>query len=350
MVHIDGRYGEGGGQIIRTALSLSAMTGRAVEIDNIRAGRAKPGLQPQHLAAVRAAAELCEAEVSGSYVHSMQLLFRPRVAPCPRSYALDIGTAGAGTLVLQTVLLPLALASEPSEVHITGGTHVPHAPTMEYVESTYLPILRRAGISVQCGYARAGFFPRGGGEIHSEIAAGSTVSPLILVERGKLLTLKATILTSELPEHVGDRGAATVVHALRGIGQRIEVEQRRRPSAGPGAAVVISAACENGIGGFSALGERGKPMERVAEEACTAFLRWWEAKAACDEHLGDQLVLPMALAAGESRWSVPAITEHLRTAIWTVQQFLPVSADISEEGNGSPIVVLCGVGMPPYRS
>ncbi len=168
-------------------------------------------------------------------------------------------------------------------------------------------------------------------------------APLRLAERGKLLALRATIVTSELPEHVSERGAAAVLHALRGSGQRVVVEQRQRPSAGPGAAVIISAVCEHGAGGFSALGERGKPMERVAEEACADFLRWWRSAAAVDAHLGDQLVLPLALAAGESCWTMPECTDHLRSVIWTVQQFHPIEAEISEKA-GVVEVRLRGVG------
>lgn len=340
-IHINGSHGEGGGQIIRTALSLAVISGRTVEMVNIRAGREKPGLMPQHLAAVRVAAALCDAEVSGATAHSSYLHFHPRTAPRADSYAHDIGTAGAATLVLQTALLPLALAGGASQLHIIGGTHVPFAPTMEYMESVYLPLLRRVGVVACCGYTRAGFRQRGGGDVQAEIAPAGTMTPLTLGDRGKLLALKATILTAELPEHVSERGAAAVLHALRGTGQRVEIERRLRPSAGPGAAVIICANCEHGAGGFSALGERGKPMERVAEEACADFLRWWKSGAAVDAHLGDQLVLPLALAGGESCWSMPVCSEHLRSVIWVVQQFLPVSAEISE-GAGMAVVKLRG--------
>ena len=339
-VVIDGMYGEGGGQIIRTALSLAAVTGREVEIVNIRAGRSKPGLQPQHLASVRAAAMLCDAEVSGAAAGSMRLTFHPHAKPRADSYHLEVGTAGATALVLQTALLPLALADGPSQLRVTGGTHVPHAPVIEYLEAVYLPMLRRLGISANCSYSRAGFYPRGGGEVSAEVAPCRKLKCLDLTVRGKLQSVKAVVLTSELPDHVGERGQAAVEHSLKGIGRRVEIVQRRQPSAGPGAAVIITATCENGSGGFSALGERGKPMERVAEEACKAFLRWWKSGAACDEHLGDQLVLPAALAGGESRWTVPEVTEHLQTVLWVVGQLLPVEAEITGREDGTQQVML----------
>jgi len=344
-VYIDGSYGEGGGQIIRTALALAAITGRAVEIGNIRAGREKPGLQPQHLAAVRVAAAVCDAEVAGAATQSMHLHFRPRTQPLADAYTLDIGTAGAIPLVLQTALLPLSLADGPSSLHVIGGTHVPFAPVIEYVESVYLPLLQRAGVTARCQSGRAGYRQRGGGEVTMAVTPASALHPLTLTERGKLLGVKATIITSELPEHVGERGAAAVERALHGIGRRIAIEQHPLPSLAPGAAILVTVECEHTRAGFSALGERGKPMERVAEEAAHAFLRWWKTGAACDEHLADQLVLPLALAPGESRWTTPTATEHLRTVIWTVQQFLDVKAEMTERADGGWMVVMEGAGI-----
>jgi len=334
MIEIDGSYGEGGGQILRTSLALAAVTGQAVEIANVRAGRSKPGLQPQHLTAVRAAAALCDARLEGDTVGSTRLAFKPQNAPCPDTYRFDIGTAGATTLVAQTVLLPLAHGATESQVTITGGTHVPHAPPAEYLEATYLPALHRAGLPVRFDCPRAGFYPKGGGEVRLEISAPSSLQPLDFTERGKLTTLRAFILTSLLPAHIGERGAAAVEKFMKGIGRPVSVERRERPSVGPGAAVVLAAECEGGFAGFTALGERGKPMEKVAQEACEAFMAWWKTGAACDEHLADQLALPMALAAGESRWRTPTVTEHLRTVLWVVRQFLPVQASVEELSSG----------------
>lgn len=342
MIKIDGSYGEGGGQIVRASLSLAAMTGQAVEIENIRAGRSKPGLQPQHLTAVRAAAALCGARLEGDAVGSVRLTFLPQCPPRPDAYRFEIGTAGAATLVAQTVLLPLARTDTESHVTITGGTHVPHAPPAEYLEAVYLPALRRAGLSIQFECARPGYYPRGGGEIHLDIAPSASLQPLDFAERGRLQSLRAFVLTSNLPGHVADRGAAAVEKYMRGVGRRAVVERREQESPGTGAAVVLAAECEGGFAGFTALGERGKPMERVSEEACEGFMAWWKSGAACDTHLADQLVLPMALASGDSRWTTPTVTEHLRTVLWVAQRFLSIRVSLEERPDGGGQVALRG--------
>jgi RNA 3'-terminal phosphate cyclase (ATP) len=221
---------------------------------------------------------------------------------------------------------------------------VPHAPPAEYLAAVYLPALRRAGLEVHFRYPRAGFFPKGGGEVEIEIRAAAPTQPLDFTERGKLRTLTAYIVTAELPEHVAERGVAAVTEALRRVGRKATIERRDRPSHGPGAAVVLVAECDGGLAGFTALGQRGKPMEQVSEEACAAFMAWWKTGAPCDEHLADQLVLPMALAAGESRWTTPAVTQHLRTVLWVTQQFLPIGVSLDEAPDGSGTLTLRGAG------
>jgi RNA 3'-terminal phosphate cyclase (ATP) len=343
LIPIDGSYGEGGGQILRTSLSLAALTGQAVEIVNIRAGRAKPGLQPQHLASVRAAAKICSAHLEGDAAGSTRLAFKPQSPPLPGRYHFDIRTAGAATLVAQTVLVPLAHAEGGSQVTITGGTHVPHAPPAEYLEAVYLPALRYAGLDAVFDYPRAGFLPKGGGEVRLEVRPAPEVRPVDFSERGKLKTLRAFVLSAALPEHVRERGAATVERFMKGVGRPVVVERRDRPSLGPGAAVVLAAECEGGFAGFTSLGAPGKPMEKVAREPCEAFMAWWSSGAACDEHLADQFALPMALTAGESRWTTPVVTEHLRTVLWVVQHFLPVEVALTEPEKGPAMVALRSV-------
>jgi RNA 3'-terminal phosphate cyclase (ATP) len=334
LITIDGSFGEGGGQIIRTSLSLSAITGQPVEVVNVRARRTKPGLQPQHLTAVRAAASLCAARMEGDAVGSTRFAFHPQAPVQPGAYRFDIGTAGATGLVVQTVLLPLALADGPSEVIVTGGTHVPHAPPADYVETTYLPALRLADIEAEFRYDRAGFYPRGGGEVRLTVSGSATPIPFDLSERGKSTDLTAYVVTSSLAEHVAERGTAAIQQFMKGVGRKVEIVPRDLPSPGTGAAVVLVTRCEGGLAGFSAIGERGKPMEKVATQPCEEFMAWWKNGAACDEHLADQLVLPAALARGESRWSTSQVTEHLRTVVWVVRQFLPVEATIEDQPNG----------------
>jgi len=207
-------------------------------------------------------------------------------------------------------------------------------------------VLRRAGMDVRLTYTSAGFYPRGGGQIEVEIVPSSTApKPLDLSERGRLETLRAFIITSNLPKHVAERGAATVERAMRAVGRNIVVEQREKTSPGPGAAVAVAAQCEKGLAAFSAVGELRKPMEKVAEAPCKEFIRWWKSGAACDEHLADQLVLPLAFADGESRWTTPIMTEHLHTVLWVAQQFLPIDVVIEEHEDGSGAVRLRGISQ-----
>jgi RNA 3'-terminal phosphate cyclase (ATP) len=338
LVQIDGAFGEGGGQIIRTAVSLAAMTGRAVAVSNVRARRTKPGLQPQHLAAVRAAAALCDARLSGDSVGSTFFLFEPQTPVVAGNYQFDIGTAGSSPLVVQTVLMPLLLAAGASQVRVTGGTHVPHSPPVEYLEAMYLPALQRAGLDASLSYSAAGFYPRGGGQINVTIQGGVAPSSLDLSERGGLEKLEGFIVTSNLPEHVAERGADVVERTMKAVGRKVVMERREKPSPGPGAAVIVAAQCRGGWAAFSSIGELRKPMEKVAEAPCKEFMRWWKTGAACDEHLADQLVLPMAFASGESQWTTPTITDHLRSVVWVTQQFLPVEVTLEEREDGTGLV------------
>ena len=338
IITVDGAYGEGGGQIIRTSLSLSAITGTPVTITNVRARRSRPGLQPQHLMAVQAAAAICDAALDGVAVGSTQFTFTPFVGVKPGAYRFDIGTAGAAPLVLQTVLIPLALSGGASTVTVTGGTHVPHAPTAQYVEYVYGATMAEHGLDAIIESPEAGFFPRGGGKVTAQIAP-STFTNVDLTTRGRLQALDAYVVTSQLPSHVGERGAAAAAKELRGY-RKTTVHTLDLPSRGQGASVIVIAACDNARAGFSAIGERGKPMERVAEEACQAFAKWYRTEASCEEHLADQLVLPMALTPGESRWTTSEVTEHLRTVIWLTKRFLPIEATLEEKSDGSGLVTL----------
>ena len=339
MIEIDGSYGEGGGQIVRTSVALAAITGKAVRVYNVRAGRTKPGLHPQHRMAVLAAAEICDAEVKGVEVGSVQFSFTPRIPPQGQAYEFDIGTAGATGLVFQTVFLPLTIHGAEARFSIRGGTHVPHAPPLDYVAGVYLSALRQAGISGRVSYGPAGFYPEGGGVVLGSAGIGS-LSAFALQERGKLRSLTAHIVTSRLPSHVAERGEKVVLDFMKGIGRKIAIERHDSGelARSTGAAVVLTAECEGGFAGFTSLGERGKPMEKVAEQACDEFMKWWKTGAAVDEHLADQLVLPMSLVPEESRWTTPAVTEHFRTVLWVVEHFLPVSHRI-EHPESIPAVI-----------
>lgn len=348
-VAVDGAFGEGGGQIIRTSVSLAALTGRPVEIANVRARRSRPGLQAQHLTAVRAAAALCDAELHGADLGSQFLRFVPGPLSPDNQFRFDVAearggaSAGATGLVAQTLLVPMAtLPSGQATAAILGGTHVPMAPPADYIEAVYLPLLQRMGLDASFRYDRAGFYPRGGGSIAIEIAGGRLQQAIDCTERGRLKNLRAFIVTSQLPDHVAARGEETVLKALKGYGVPIATEIRSLPSHGPGAAVVIVAECENGRGGWTGLGERGKPMERVAEEAVRDFQRWFASGAGVDMHLADQLALPCALIPQESRWTTPEITDHLRTVLFVAAQFLPIDYALEAQEDGSGLVRVHG--------
>lgn len=352
LVWIDGAFGEGGGQIIRTSVSLAALTGQAVEIANIRARRSKPGLQAQRLTAVRAAAALCDATLHGDALGSSFLRFEPGALAQRDHFEIDVAaarggaSAGATGLVAQTLLVPMGfLPNDGATARILGGTHVPMAPPADYIEAVYAPMLRRMGMEAHLACPRAGYYPKGGGEIALEVRNSRPTTPIDCTERGRLKRLRVFVITSLLPEHVATRGKETALKGLSGYGVEIVTEARDLPSHGAGAAVVIAAECAQGMGGWTGLGERGKPMERVAEEAVRGFKNWFASGAGVDAHLADQLALPCALIPAESRWTTPQITDHLRTVLWAAQQFLPIEYTLEPRADGSGLVMVRGVRL-----
>lgn len=342
MIRIDGAQGEGGGQILRSALTLSLLTGKSFVIDRIRAGRKKPGLMAQHLAAVRAAASIGDARVEGAVTGSGTLLFAPS-AVRPGHYRFAIGTAGSTSLVLQTVLLPLALAGRSSRVEIDGGTHVPWSPCFHYLDLHWLSFLRQVGISAHLEMPRAGFYPAGGGRIVAEVRPAGNLSPLRLIERGRLRRIRCLSAVANLDPGIAERQSRQAVFRLAGCGAAIEVEQVLLPSPGKGTLLLLLAEFENSRCCYYALGERGKSAERVADEATQALADFLLTDAAIDEHLADQLLLPLALADGESVLRTAAVTHHLLTNAEVIGRFLPVGISI-EGGAGRPGLVRIGGG------
>lgn len=347
MVTIDGSYGEGGGQVLRTSLALAAITGQPLQLDNIRAARPKPGLQAQHLTCVRAAAAICGAKVQGDALGSQSLEFRPAHPPQAGEYALDVteardsGSAGATSLVLQTVLAPLAMAGGESRLTIRGGTHAPFSPPFSYIQHVYLPTLWRMGIKAQVELKRYGWYPAGGGEIAVKIQAAQKLQPIVLVERGELRKAWGIAAVSNLPSHIAQRMSNRAVNVLKDAGIKCHVEAAHVEATGPGAGIFLFAEYEHSLAGFTAYGRKGLPSERVAESACHDLTAHHHRDAAADLHLADQLVLPAAFAAGASHWTTCRVSRHLITNVWVVRQFLQTPISITGD-EGEPGVISVG--------
>ncbi len=336
MLHLNGSHGEGGGQLLRTSLSLAALLGEPVRITEIRAGRAKPGLRPQHLTAVKALTQITRAEVAGDTLGSRELTFRPRTLQGGK-YFFDVaertGSAGSVTLVAQALLPPLLGAREPTTLTIRGGTHVAWSPPVHYLLSVFLSALAELGAVVTLTLRRWGWYPRGGGEVQL------TVQPTGKLSGQKWLTppdqrkFQALSAASRVPSHVIQRQGKRLKTRL---GEGLPVVELEAQSPDPGSFVFIWGP----HAGFHALGARGKPAEKVADEAVEEFLRFEKRQAALDRHLADQMLLYLARAAGPSAFTTEEITSHLLTNLWVIEQFLGPSFQV--QGNlGEPGKITC---------
>jgi RNA 3'-terminal phosphate cyclase (ATP) len=328
MIEIDGSQGEGGGQMLRTSLSLSMATGQPFRIFNLRANRKKPGLKRQHLTAVRAAAEISGASVQGDILESREVIFEPGPVQ-PGHFRFDIGTAGSTTLVFQTLLPVLMRAAEPSHLTLEGGTHNGMSPPWDFLETAFLPLLESLGPKVSLKLIRRGFFPEGGGRFEALIQPVESLGSLTLLEREKKPTCKATAIVSNLPEHIAQRELDVLCRRLPfGEWQRnVEVDKSAR---GPGNMLMVKINMGNVTELFSALGEKRVSAEQVAAglaRECKAFLK---SSAPIGPHLADQLLLPLALGAG-GRYRTPSpLNLHVITNAEVIQQFLDVEISFIE--------------------
>jgi RNA 3'-terminal phosphate cyclase (ATP) len=318
MIEIDGSEGEGGGQILRSSLSLAICTQQPFHIVNIRANRETPGLRRQHLTAVNAAARICNAEVEGAALASRALTFRPRSLRAG-DYSFDIGTAGSCTLVFQTVLPALLTASGESRVRILGGTHNNGSPPFDFLARSFLPLLARMGANVELTLVSYGFYPRGGGEIRALIAPARQLGALELTERGKLLRGFAEAYVAAIPLHVAQRELEVIRRRLGFVPSDLML-QALPNDAGPGNAVTITLEHEHVTEVFTGFGEKGVPAEVVAERATEGARVYLAAGATVDEHLADQLLLPMALGKGGS-FTARTVTQHVHSNAIVIEQF-----------------------------
>lgn len=324
MITIDGSQGEGGGQILRTALALSLVSGRPFTIDKIRARREKPGLMRQHLTAVEAAAKIGNARVEGAALRSSKLVFHPGQV-VPGDYTFAIGTAGSVTLVLQTVLPPLLMAGGPSRLTLEGGTHNPFAPPFDFLQKAFLPLLNRMGAQVTAELDRPGFYPAGGGRFRVEIAP-APLQRVDIPERGPIRRRVARALVSNLPRNIAERELAIIEKKLDCDEYRVEQVPNAR---GPGNVVLVEIESEHITEVFTGFGERGKPAETVAEEVVNDARAYLAAGVPVGECLADQLLIPMALAGGGS-FTTLSLSRHTKTNAEVIRLFLDVDVGFEQ--------------------
>ncbi|MCB9551904.1 MAG: RNA 3'-terminal phosphate cyclase [Myxococcales bacterium] len=336
-VRIDGSVGEGGGQMLRSSLSLAALLGRPLAIENIRARRQKPGLLRQHLTAVRAIDAICGG-VDGATLGARALRFTPG-RPRAGSHHFAVGSAGSAVLVCQTVLPVLLGADGPSEVVFEGGTHNPMAPPFEFLDRVFFPALREMGVELEATLDRAGFYPAGGGRFTVRITPAAALRPFTRLDRAGDLHIEAWALSAHLPEHVGARELAAIRDAFDL--PRHLCRNKTLPSPGPGNAVLIELRQGEAIELVSAFGEKRRPAEHVAADAIAQARTWLEATAPVGEHLADQLLLPMALAGGAFRAGVWSL--HAATNVDIIRAFLGPDAVQVEETPAGTVVRCPGV-------
>jgi RNA 3'-terminal phosphate cyclase (ATP) len=319
MIEIDGSEGEGGGQMLRSALSLSMCTDQGFRLKNVRAKREKPGLMRQHLTALQAAAAICDAKVTGAEVGSGEITFRPGTVKAG-DYQFAIGTAGSTTLVLQTVLPALLTSSAPSTIRITGGTHNKACPPVDFLQRTYLPLVERMGPKVQLELVRHGFYPRGGGEILARVTPSPRLSAITLMERGARKGGYAEAYISGIPLHVATRELEIVGKMLNWPGEHLHV-RGLAGEFGPGNALTLTVEHERITEVFTGFGEKGVSAESVAKRAVDAARSYLVSEAAVGPHLADQLLLPMALA-GEGEFVTMPLTQHFESHVAIIGAFL----------------------------
>ncbi len=331
MLHIDGSQGEGGGQIVRSTLALAVVTGQAVSIDNIRAGRKRPGLMQQHLTAAAAAAEICRAELRGADVGSRRLIFTPNKVVAGE-YRFSVGTAGSTTLVLQTILPALLLADGPSKLVLEGGTHNPWAPPFDFLNRAYVPLINRMGASVTVALERPGFYPAGGGRFVVLVQPTDKLRSFDLTERGEIRKRRVTAMVANLPGHIARRECEEIMRRSGWKKSCFHVEEVA-DSIGPGNAVMIEIESDHVTELFTGFGQRGVRAEKVAVNVWKEAEDYLAAGVPVGPHLADQLLLPLGIAAHRghaSKFRTSALTSHSTTHVEILCTLLNVEIAVNE--------------------
>lgn len=340
---IDGSYGEGGGQILRTSLALSAATGKPIKIVNIRSKRKNPGIQHQHFTAVRALATLSNAEVKGLKIGSTELVFKPREL-VSGEFKFDVGTAGSVMLVAQAVLPVLPFIPGEAVLEISGGTDVPGAPTFDYFRGVVVPMLKMVGFDIEIEILRRGYYPRGGGLIRIKSKnSANKLSPVHMLNCGKVSEFNIVSIAHRLPKHVAERQASSSLNLLKKsfessvfhVWYETDENSPNLASLDPGSSVAVIAKCENSIMGADSLGARGKPAEEVGREASQKLIEDLSTGAAVDRHLSDMLPPLLALVKGKSVFRGAKLTLHAVTNIEIVRKILEPRIILEREPQGS---------------
>lgn len=342
MITIDGSLGEGGGQILRSSLTLAALTGESLHIHHIRANRSQPGLRPQHLTAVKAIAKITRADLTGAERDSTEVTLAPSGLYEGR-YQFDIPTAGALTLVLQTIFLPLSFASGRSQVTLTGGTHVQWSPNYHYLTEQWLPWMAQSGFRAETELQKAGFYPAGGGEVSLKVLPAQKLHPFSCLKRGDLRHIRGVSGVSNLEDDIAKRQKHQSLKRLYEVCRDSKIKTVRVPAFGKGTFVLLKADFERcGSACFTALGAPGKPAERVADEAVDKMFAFLQTDGCVDHYLADQILLPLSLMNADSEFRTDAVTQHLLTNAHVIQQFLPVKIDIDGEVDQPGLVQISG--------
>jgi RNA 3'-terminal phosphate cyclase (ATP) len=341
---IDGAQGEGGGQILRSALALSLVTGRPIEVERIRAGRDKPGLLRQHLAAVRAAKEVSDATAEGDDIGSQSLKFSPEQVR-PGDYRFCVGTAGSATLVLQTVLPTLMIADEPSELMLEGGTHNPWAPPYDFLAQAFFPLVNRMGPRITAALEQHGFYPAGGGRFSVRIEPVKSLAGFDLLDRGEILHRAATALVANLARSIGQREIDALASKLSWPPAAFHVDASIG-SPGPGNALLVEIHSEHVREVFTGFGRMGATAEHVAHEVVKEVRAYLASGAPVGPYLADQLLLPLGIAAWQTgrggSFRTSALTRHSTTHIELLRLFLEIPISVEQEANAC----LLSVGRP----
>jgi len=351
MIEIDGSYGEGGGQILRTSISLSALTLKPVRVTNIRANRPQPGLKKQHLGGVELTAKLVNADVDGLKIGSTEVIFQPKERR-GGEFTLDVGTAGSISLLLQAALLPATLAPNQVTLKLRGGTDVNWSPPIDYLREVFARVLAKLGPSIEIRQVRRGHYPRGGGEVVCRVIPVQHLSGIKSVDFGEVKEISGISHCVRLPEHIAVRQAASAMEVLQdklGIKAVIHTESYSKsndPHLSPGSGIVLWAISEDSsVLGADRLGKRGEKAELVGTKAALHLVEEISTGKAIDSHLCDMLVPYLAIADSMSEVGLTEITSHLMTNVWTIQKILGTKIEIEGDIGASGVMRVFGQGL-----